>query len=116
MAQPDGKFLLTSARNATLFDIPNFDPTNSTKIPSDTLQSWAIDGCTGSLTFEQLAPAGGFFPRQFSVNKDGSLAAVGLQYDSRVVVIERNVANGKLGKFVAEINIPGQITSVIFDD
>jgi 6-phosphogluconolactonase (cycloisomerase 2 family) len=114
--QPDGKFLLTSARNATLFNIPNFDPTNSTKIPSDTLQSWAIDGSTGKLTFDQLAPAGGSFPRQFSVNKDGSLAAVGLQYDSRVVVIERDVASGKLGKFVAEIDIPGQITSVIFDD
>jgi hypothetical protein len=41
---------------------------------------------------------------------------VGLQYDSRVVVIERDVASGKLGKFVAEIDIPGQITSVIFDD
>lgn len=50
------------------------------------------------------------------MNKDGSLAAVGLQFDSRVVVIERNVTDGRYGNFVAEIDIPGQITSVIFDD
>ena len=114
--QPDKKYLLTSARNATLFQIPNFDPTNSTLIPSDTLQSWVIDADTGALTFEQLAPAGGSFPRQYSVNKDGSLAAVGLQYDSRVVVVERNVTDGTFGDFVAEIDVAGQITSVIFDD
>jgi hypothetical protein len=56
------------------------------------------------------------FPRQFSVNKDGTLAAAGLQYDSRVVIIERNLRDGTFGKFVAEIDIPGQVTSVIFDD
>jgi hypothetical protein len=50
------------------------------------------------------------------VNKDGTLAAVGLQLDSRVVLIERNVKDGTYGKFVAEIEIAGQITSVIFDD
>ncbi|KIN00255.1 hypothetical protein OIDMADRAFT_125399 [Oidiodendron maius Zn] len=116
LLSPDKKFILTSTRNVTVFQIPNFDPTNSTLIPSDTVQSWAIDSCTGHLNFKQNAPAGGFFPRQFSVNKDGTLAAVGLQYDSRVVLIERDVKDGTFGKFVAEIDIPGQITSVIFDD
>jgi 6-phosphogluconolactonase (cycloisomerase 2 family) len=113
---PDHRFLLTSSRNATLFEIPNFDPSNSTKIPSDTLQVWKIDSETGKLAFDQLAPAGGSYPRQFSVNKNGTLAAVGLQMDSRVVIIERDVEDGRFGRFVADINIPGQITSVIWDE
>jgi len=114
--KPDGKYLLTSSRNASLFQIRNFDPRNSTKIPSDTLQSWAIDPSTGKLSFEQLAPAGGSFPRQFSLNKNGTLAAVGLQKDSRVVIIERHVENGTFGKFVASINVAGEITTVIWDE
>lgn len=113
---PDHRFLLTSSRNAMLFEIPNFDPADHTKIPSDTLQVWKIDHETGKLAFDQLAPAGGSFPRQYSVNKNGTLAAVGLQLDSRVVIIERDVESGKFGKFVAEIDIPGQITSVIWDE
>jgi len=68
------------------------------------------------LKFHQLTPAGGFYPRQFSVNKNGTLAAVGLQLDSRVVIIERDVEKGTFGKFVAEIDVPGQITSVIWDE
>lgn len=108
--KPDTKYLLTSSRNDNLFQIPNFDPTNTTEIASDTLQSWSIDPSTGKLDFKQLAPAGGSFPRQFSVNKEGTLAAVGLQLDARVVIVERNVEDGTFGKFVAEIEIPGQIT------
>ncbi|TVY60807.1 putative 6-phosphogluconolactonase [Lachnellula suecica] len=113
---PDSKYLLTSSRNATLFQIPNFNPNNSTKIPSDTLQSWVIDHKTGKLTFHQLAPAGGSFPRQFSVNKAGTLAAVGLQESARVVIVERDVKDGTFGKFVAEIDVPGEVTSVIWDE
>lgn len=50
------------------------------------------------------------------MNKNGTLAAVGLQLDSRVVIIERDVEKGTFGKFVAEIDVPGQITSVIWDE
>ena len=114
--QPNHKYLLTSARNATLFEIPNFDPHNKTLIASDTLQSWKINPKSGVLEFKQLAPAGGSYPRQFSVNKNGTLAAVGLQYSSRVVIIERNVRDGTFGKFVAEVDVPGQVTSVIWDE
>ena len=113
---PDQLFLLTSSRNATLFDIQNFDPHNSTRIPSDTLQSWAVDSNSGALSFNQLAPAGGSFTRKFSLNRNGTLVAVGLQDDSRVVIIEWNIENGRFGNFVAEVDIPGQITSVIWDE
>lgn len=113
---PDHKFLLTSSRNATLFEIKNFNPNNSTKIPSDTLQTWSIDQFSGKLTFKQLAPAGGFYPRQFSVNKAGTMAAVGLQEDSRVVIVSRDPKTGLYGDFVASIDLPGQITCVAWDD
>ena len=99
-----------------MFQIKNFDPTNSTKIPSDTLQTWAIDEATGKLTFTQLTAAGGKFPRQFSLNKAGTLAAVGMQRDSRVVIVERDVSTGKFGDFVASVNVAGEVTSVIWDE
>jgi 6-phosphogluconolactonase (cycloisomerase 2 family) len=114
--KPDYKFLLTSSRNATFFQLDNFDKNNSTKVPSDTLQSWSIDNATGELTLKQIAPSGGAFPRQFSINKAGNMVAVGLQMDGRVVVIERNVEDGTLGDFLASIDIAGQVTSVIWDE
>ena len=114
--KPDHKFLLTSSRNATFFQLDNFDKKNNTKIPSDTLQSWAIDQATGELTLKQIAPSGGAFPRQFSINQAGDMVAVGLQMDGRVVVIERNVTDGTLGAFLTSIDIAGQVTSVIWDE
>jgi len=50
------------------------------------------------------------------VNKAGDLVAVGLQMDGRVVVIERNVVDGTLGDFVANVDVAGQVTSVIWDE
>lgn len=96
--------------------IPNFDLTNNTAIVSDPLISFAIDCETGSLTPLQEAAAGGRVPRQFSVNKAGTLVAVGLQADGRVVVIERDAQSGQLGRFIGYANVEGQITTVIFDD
>ncbi|RDW80710.1 hypothetical protein BP5796_05408 [Coleophoma crateriformis] len=116
LVSPDHKFLLTSSRNDSLFHIDNFDANNSTKIPSDTLQTWEINPYTGELAFKQLSPAGGLFPRQFSVNKLGDLVAVGLQNSGRVVIVQRDIKTGTYGKFVAEIDIPGQVTSVVWDE
>lgn len=113
---PDKKYVLSSIREDPVFNLPNFDATNSTQIPSDPLTAWTIDQKTGKLVFKQGAPAGGIQPRQFSVNKNGTLAAVGLQADARVVIVERDVASGKYGNIVAEIGVPGQITSVIWDE
>jgi 6-phosphogluconolactonase (cycloisomerase 2 family) len=115
LVSPDGNYLLTSSRNDSLFAIPNFNPANATRIPSDSLQVWAIDHATGKLAFQQLAPAGGSYPRQFAVNRNGTLAAVGLQMDGRVVVMERS-ANGTLGGFVASVDVAGQVTSVVWDE
>jgi 6-phosphogluconolactonase (cycloisomerase 2 family) len=115
LVSPDGKYLLTSSRNDSLFALPNFNPANATKIPSDSLQVWSIDPATGALAFLQLAPAGGRFPRQFSLNRNGTLAAVGLQMDGRVVVMERE-ANGTFGALVASVDVEGEVTSVVWDE
>ena len=57
------------------------------------------------LSLVQTAPAGGRNPRGFSLNKAGTMVASALQDDNRVVVIERDVASGKLGKIVAHAEV-----------
>ncbi|KAK0649940.1 Lactonase, 7-bladed beta-propeller-domain-containing protein, partial [Cercophora newfieldiana] len=98
---PDQKFLIVSSRGEGLLSIPNFDKANSTALRSDPLVSFAINGETGTLTHVQTAPAGGMNPRGFSLNKKGTLVASALQDDNRVVIIERDVKTGLLGKIVA---------------
>lgn len=116
LLQPDGKFLVISSRGENSFTIPNFDPSNSTEIVSDAIISYSIDHDTGGINLLQSFPSGGSFPRQFSINKAGNLVAVGLQSDSRVVLIERDVETGLLKRFVANATVPGQVTAVIFDE
>ena len=101
--QPDNKFLTLSSRGENLLTIPNFDRSgNATaEIPSDPLVTFAIDGADGSLSLVEEAPAGGRNPRGFSLNRDGTLLASALQDDNRVVVYERDVETGKLGRVVA---------------
>lgn len=113
-SQPDNKFLLVSSRGEGTLKIPNFDPANSTEITSDPIFTFEIDHASGALTKVQQFPAGGSIPRQFSISPDGSLVAVGLQNDGRVVVIGRDVETGLLTDFVASADVGGQPTSVIF--
>lgn len=114
--KPDSDFLILSSRNESTLEIPNFDPDNSTAVASDPLINFAIDPQTGHLDLVQEAPCGGLFPRQFSINKAGTLVAVGLQSDGRVVIIERDVETGELGNFVAHASIEGEVTAVIFNE
>ncbi|KAK5998606.1 putative 6-phosphogluconolactonase -like protein [Cladobotryum mycophilum] len=116
VVSPDGNFLIVSSRAENTLTIPNFNPNNSSKIVSDPLINFSIDASTGALTAIQTSPAGGKFPRQFSINKAGTLLAVGLQSDARVVLIARDVKTGKLGNFVGYANIAGEITAAIFDE
>ncbi|GJC77930.1 putative 6-phosphogluconolactonase ARB_02015 [Colletotrichum liriopes] len=113
---PDGKFLTVSSRNDSAFSISNPDTLGEgAQIPSDSLNSFSINKQTGALTLLQKFPAGGRIPRQFSVNKAGDLVAVGLQSDSRVVIISRDAASGKLGDIIASTKVEGEVTAVIFD-
>ncbi|KAI4188735.1 MAG: hypothetical protein LQ346_005257, partial [Caloplaca aetnensis] len=114
--------LIVSNRNATFFkDIANPDPKNATKIASDTLASFTLPKAAGdsgkALLYRGVSPAGGLFPRHFSMNKKGDLVAVGLQNSGRVVVYERCLQSGKIGdRVVADIEGLGAVTSVVWDE
>ena len=105
--------LIVSNRNATVFNIPNPDPKNSTLVPSDAMATFSISAA--GVNFSGLTPAGGSFPRHFSENQDGSLIAVGLQNSERVVIYQGTKDTGKLGtQVLAEFEGLGQVTSVVW--
>ncbi|XEV05938.1 hypothetical protein FSHL1_011225 [Fusarium sambucinum] len=110
---PDREYLLISSRNENTLEIPNYGG-NTTSITSDSLVSFSIDGETGHLALQQDIACGGRFPRHFTINKAGTLVAVALQYDSRVVILERDVKTGMIGDFVAYAELEGEVTAVIF--
>ncbi|CAH0015418.1 unnamed protein product [Clonostachys rhizophaga] len=116
LVSPDQKFLIVSSRYTNAFEIPNFDPSNSTQIVSDTLINFSVNHRTGALKAIQAVPAGGKNPRQFSFNRDASAVAVGLQGDGRVVIIERSKSSGRLGRFVASLEGGGEVSAVIFNE
>ncbi|KAK7754147.1 hypothetical protein SLS62_003993 [Diatrype stigma] len=122
---PDGRFLIVSSRNESSSNIPHVERSRSNNgdsndniggTPSDSLISFRIHQTTGLLTKLQEFPAGGLIPRHFSVSADGSLVAVGLQGDGRVVVISRNLETGKLEDYIAYADVEGEVTAVIFDE
>ncbi|KAL8898390.1 MAG: hypothetical protein Q9207_006724, partial [Kuettlingeria erythrocarpa] len=113
--------LIVSNRNATFYkDLPNPDPKNATKIASDTLASFTLPKASDSskaLLYRGVSPAGGLFPRHFSINRKGDLVAVGLQNSGRVVVYERCLQSGKIGdRALADIEGLGAVTSVVWDE
>ncbi|KAI0900194.1 putative isomerase YbhE [Annulohypoxylon nitens] len=114
VVSPDGNFLIASSRWENTFNITNFDPNNSTLIPSDPIITFSIDRATGKLTKVQEFPAGGSGPRHFSISADGTLLASALQADGRVVLIKRDVETGKLEDYVAYADIEGELTAAIF--
>ncbi|KAL7950205.1 Lactonase, 7-bladed beta-propeller domain-containing protein [Trichoderma barbatum] len=110
---PDSNYLIVSSRAENNLTIPDFNNPSST-IPSDPLINFKINPTTGQLQLLQVVPAGGQFPRQFSINNEGNLVAVGLQSDGRVVFVDRDPATGLLGDFVAYADIAGEITAAVF--
>ncbi|KAK1759339.1 Lactonase, 7-bladed beta-propeller-domain-containing protein [Echria macrotheca] len=116
IASPCGKFLTVSSRFDGTLTVPNYDPSNSTAIPSDPLITFSIDLDTGALAHRQTRAAGGVNPRQFSFNRDGTLVGVGLQSDSRTVLIARDPETGLLGDIVEAVSVVGLPNCVIFDE
>lgn len=110
---PDQRFLVVSNRNDSSFTLPNPDPSNSTKIPSDSLASYQLQS-DGSLKFMQLAAVGGRFPRQFQINSKGDKIAAVLQNDNRVAILGRDIQNGTIGPVEASANVPDQPTCVVW--
>ena len=113
---PDGKFVVASNRRDASFNASTFPLSYPT--PSDSMATWSLNPCQydGSLEFLGLFPAGGSYPRQFSLSRAGDLVAVGLQQSSKVVVLERDTETGLFVRQVAEVDVAGQVTCVVWDD
>ncbi|KAK1625544.1 Lactonase, 7-bladed beta-propeller-domain-containing protein, partial [Colletotrichum phormii] len=72
---PDNRFIIASNRNDSSFEIPSLNSNNETKEPSDSLAVFK-PMADGTLSFVQLALAGGIWPKYFKMNKKGDLVAV----------------------------------------
>ncbi|CRK35539.1 hypothetical protein BN1708_019812, partial [Verticillium longisporum] len=86
------------------------DATGAGDIESDSLITYLISPETGELVFLQKFPAGGLIPRHFSMNGNGSLVAVAVQQDGRVVILRRSVETGQLKEIIASIKLEGEVT------
>lgn len=73
------------------------------------------------MSLVQLAPSGGWSPRQFSINKAGDRLAVGNQVNNTVVVWKRDVESGKLiseeeGGKVGVVTLTGAVVYTMWDE
>ncbi|KAF2720361.1 putative isomerase YbhE [Polychaeton citri CBS 116435] len=110
---PDNRFLTISNRNDSSFSVPNINPSNSTAEVSDAISTFKLNQ-DGTLTFSQLAPAYGPFPRHISYNAIGDLVGVGLQNSNEVAILKRDTLTGNIGEAVARAQLGGMVTNVVF--
>lgn len=105
-SQPDGKFLIVSNRDVSFLVKDG---------PTDTLSTFSIQA-DGSLKLVQLAPSGGWSPRQFSLNKKGDLLAVGHQNNNSVIIWERDLRSGKIVGNGTKITLSTAVVATIWDE
>jgi 6-phosphogluconolactonase (cycloisomerase 2 family) len=89
-----GNFLYAANRNDKLFGEQ-----------TDSLATYTIDPLTGTLTWVEATSAYAFYPRSFSVNKAGTMVAVGGQTSSTVSIIARDTVTGKLGSLITSLQV-----------
>jgi 6-phosphogluconolactonase (cycloisomerase 2 family) len=75
----------------------------------------------GTLELVQLAPSGGWSPRQFSFNKLGDMIAVGHQNNRTVVIWKRDLESGKIiteeeGGKLGEVTLSGAVVFAMWDE
>ncbi|KAF2630948.1 putative isomerase YbhE [Macroventuria anomochaeta] len=107
---PDQRFVIVSSRQHSF----NLSPLYQ-KEPSDSLSTFRIQD-DGTFSLVQIAPSGGYLPRQFSLNKKGDRLAVGHQGNSTVVVWDRDVRSGRIGEKVGETKVRGPVVFVGWDE
>jgi 6-phosphogluconolactonase (cycloisomerase 2 family) len=89
-----GNFLYASVRNDQQFGSQQ-----------DSLATYSINATTGAITFVESTKANAWYPRTFSINKAGTLVAVGGQTSANVAVVARDPATGKLGALLASLPV-----------
>lgn len=110
LLKPDGSMLIVSNRNDTIF---------GTSPPIDSLATFSISPKDGTLTKLPLISAYGSFPRSFSMNKAGTLMAVGHQLGGSLVILEKNKSSGLFDNRVASIKFDkgaDQPNCVVWDE
>ncbi|KAH9214254.1 Lactonase, 7-bladed beta-propeller-domain-containing protein [Leptodontidium sp. 2 PMI_412] len=103
---PDKKFVIVSNRDVSFVAQTG---------PTDTLSTFSIQA-NGTLKLVQLAPSGGWSPRQFSLNKKGDLLAVGHQNNFTVIIWQRDLASGKIVGEGASITLSTAVVATIWDE
>ncbi|PVH78518.1 putative isomerase YbhE [Cadophora sp. DSE1049] len=103
---PDNKFIIVSNRDVSFLAKDG---------PTDTLSTFSINA-DGTLELVQLAPSGGWSPRQFSLNKKGDLLAVGHQNNFTVIVWQRDLASGKIVGEGTSITLSTAVVATIWDE
>lgn len=97
---PDHRFAIVSNQNHSYFPY------------SDSLATYRINA-NGTLSFVQLTPSGGRFPRAFQLNKAGDLVVVAHQENSTVAVLERNILSGHIGTIIAHLYVDTVVEGII---
>jgi 6-phosphogluconolactonase (cycloisomerase 2 family) len=89
-------------------------------VASDTLTTFrpVYQSADGSMKLElvQTYPAGGSNPRHFAFNKVGTMVAVPLQDDGKLVIISRDPDSGLLKEIVATGNVAPRPNMVVWDE
>lgn len=109
---PDNKYITVSNRNDTSFKLKAPD---GTEILSDSLSTFKLND-DGTMKFHQLSPAGGSFPRHYSMNAPGTLVAVGLQNNNMTRILSRDPSTGLIGDPIVEIEAKNQVTCVVWNE
>lgn len=107
---------MLSSRNDATFNVTNPVPQNSTLLSSDSLVTFEILDEGPQLKKIQQFSAGGSWPRHFSLNQKGDLVAIALQKSHKIVLVKRNVETGLMEGIIAEMDVDGELTSVVWDE
>ncbi|CAG8893092.1 unnamed protein product [Penicillium egyptiacum] len=80
--------------------------------PNDSVSTLARSS-NGTVTFNEITSSYGAIPRTFSINKKGTLVAIGDQASSNVAIVIRDPQSGNLGNLVANLEVgqPGQASN-----
>jgi len=71
----------------------------------DSLVQYNIDASSGAISYATAVNSHSWYPRTFSINKAGTLVAMGGQTSSNVAILSRDPSTGKVGSLLASLQI-----------
>ena len=113
IVSPDNKFVVASLRLSPIHSISQFDSTNKTEIPSDSIVTLQPKD-DGKLDFKFNTPSGGTHPRHFTISPDGKFLVVANQDNGFVTIWNRDPKNGAIKDRVAQKSDLGAVNYVLW--